>query len=209
MKSDRDRCIALAGMFQAANLVHDIAYQGRYDEESAQASIHSLFQVDAEDVPAVYGGTEGIASGLKQIIDQFSGKEKRNSEITSYVIAMMHLESKLSKQPEMLTLISNGIHIASSRLVHFPMLHQNILGQLADIYSETISTMQPRIMVHGDPMRLQDRDNVNSIRSLLLAGIRSATLWHQCGGTRFKIILSRNRIISSAARLIEEINQAQ
>jgi high frequency lysogenization protein len=209
MKSDRDRCIALAGMFQAAKLVHDIAYEGRYDEVSAQATIHSLFQVDAESVPAVYDGLNGIETGLKQILGQFSGKEKRNTELTGYVIAMMHLERKLSKQPEMLTLISNGIHIASSRLVHFPMLHQNILGQLADIYSETISTMQPRIMVHGDPMRLQDRDNVNSIRSLLLAGIRSATLWHQCGGTRFKIILSRNRIISSASRLIEEINQAQ
>jgi high frequency lysogenization protein len=119
---------------------------------------------------------------------------------------MMHLERKLVKPPEMLTLIANGIHIASSRLVHFPMLHQNILGQLADIYSETISTMQPRIMVHGDPMRLQDRDNVNSIRSLLLAGIRSATLWHQCDGTRFKILLSRNRIISSATELLEEIH---
>jgi high frequency lysogenization protein len=206
MKSDRDRCIALAGMFQAANLVNDIAFDGRYDEESAEASIHSLFQVDAESVPAVYGGLQGIRNGLNQIIGQFSGKEKRNSAITGYVIAMMHLERKLSKQPEMLTLISNGIHIASSRLVHFPMLHQNILGQLADIYSETISTMQPRIMVHGDPMRLQDRDNVNSIRSLLLAGIRSATLWHQCGGTRFKILLSRNTIISSAKELLNDAN---
>jgi high frequency lysogenization protein len=206
MKSDRDRCIALAGMFQAANLVHDIAYEGRFDEESAKASIHSLFQIDAENVPAVYGGLEGVTTGLKQIIGQFSGKDKRNTETTGYVIAMMHLERKLAKQPEMLTLIANGIHIASSRLVHFPMLHQNILGQLADIYSETISTMQPRIMVHGDPMRLQDRDNVNSIRSLLLAGIRSATLWHQCGGTRFKILLSRNRIISSATELLEEIH---
>ncbi len=208
MKSDRDRCIALAGMFQAANLVHDIAYAGRYNEESANASIHSLFQIDAENVPAVYGGLDGIAAGLNQIIVQFTSKKKRNTEITGYVIAMMHLERKLSNQPEMLTHIANGIHIASSRLVHFPMLHQNILGQLADIYSETVSTLQPRIMVHGDPMRLQDRDNINSIRSLLLAGIRSATLWHQCGGTRFKIILSRNRIISSAERLIEEINQA-
>jgi high frequency lysogenization protein len=87
------------------------------------------------------------------------------------------------------------------------MLHQNILGQLADIYSETISTMQPRIMVHGDPMRLQDRDNVNCIRSLLLAGIRSATLWHQCGGTRLKIILARNKIISNAKMLLEDIHR--
>ena len=141
MKSDRDRCLALAGMFQAANLVHDIAYEGRYDEKSATASIHSLFQVDAQDVPAVYDGIDGVASGLEQIINQFTGKEKRNTEITGYVITMMHLERKLSKQPDMLTLISNGIHIASSRLVHFPMLNSSIIPSLTFLSSKLLIRM--------------------------------------------------------------------
>jgi high frequency lysogenization protein len=209
MKSNRDRCIALAGMFQSAKLVHEIAYKGKYDEESAKASIYSLFQVEAESVPAVYGGLEGIVLGLNQLIEQLTGKEKRNSETTGYVITMMHLERKLANQGEMLNLISNGIHIASTRLAHFPMLHQNILGQIADIYSDTISTIHPRIMVHGDPMQLQDRNNVNIIRSLLLAGIRSATLWNQCGGSRIQIILSRKKIISIAIELMEEIKKSR
>ncbi len=209
MKSYRDRCIALAGMFQAATLVHNIAHEGNYDEESAKASIYSLFQVDAESVPAVYGGLEGITMGLNQLIGQLTGKEERNTETTGYVITMMHLERKLAKQPEMLDHISNGIHIASTRLAHFPMMHQNILGQLADIYSETISTIHPRIMVHGDPMRLQDRNNVNIIRSLLLAGIRSAILWHQCGGSRLQVILSRKKIIASATEQMIEIKKAR
>jgi high frequency lysogenization protein len=189
--------------------VHGIAYEGKYDEESAKASIYSLFQVDAESVPAVYGGLEGIASGLNQLIGQLTGNEKRNAETTGYVITMMHLERKLSKELEMLELISNGIHIASTRLAHFPMLHQNILGQIADIYADTISTLHPRIMVHGDSMQLQDRNNVNIIRSLLLAGIRSATLWHQCGGSRFQIILSRKKIIANAMALIDEIKKSR
>ncbi len=155
MKSDRDRCIALAGMFQAANLVHDIAYTGRYNEESANASIHSLFQIDAENVPAVYGGLDGIAAGLNQIIVQFTSKKKRNTEITGYVIAMMHLERKLSNQPEMLTLIANGIHIASSRLVHFPMLHSEHTGTTGRHLFRNRQYSAARIMVHGDPMRLQ------------------------------------------------------
>lgn len=209
MKSDRDRCIALAGMFQAANLVHGIANNGKYDEESAKANIYSLFQVEAESVPDVFGGLEGISTGLNQLIEQLTGKEKRSTEITGYVISMMHLERKLAKQPDMLNLISNGIHLADSRLTHFPMLHQNILGQIADLYTETVSTMLPRIMVQGDPMQLQNKDNINSIRSLLLAGIRSAMLWHQCGGTRTKIILSRKKIIANAMQLMDEIKQSR
>ncbi len=209
MKSDRDRCIALAGMFQVANLVADIAYQGKHDQESANASIYSLFQIDAASVPDVYGGLEGVATGLNQLIGQLTGKEKRNTETTGYVITMMHLERKLAKQPTMLKDIADGIALATSRLEHFPLLHQNILGQLADIYSQTISTIQPRIMVNGDPMQLQNRDNINFIRSLLLAGIRSAMLWHQCGGTRIQMIMSRNKIIENATQLMDEIKKSR
>jgi len=121
----------------------------------------------------------------------------------------MHLERKMAKQPAMLKAISDGIELATSRLEHFPMLHQNILGQLADIYADTISTMQPRIMVHGDPMQLQNRDNVNTIRSMLLAGIRSAMLWRQCGGKRIQVIMSRKKIISNARKLMDEVTKAR
>lgn len=209
MKSDRDRSIALAGMFQAANLVAGIAHTGKYDQEPANSSIYSLFQVDAASVPDVYGGLEGITPGLKHLIGQLSGKEERSTETTGYVIAMMHLERKLAKQPDMLKTIADGIELATLRIEHFPMLHQNILGQLADIYTNTISTLNPRIMVGGDPMQLQNRDNVNLIRSLLLAGIRSAMLWHQCGGKRIQIVLSRNKIIENAQQLMEEITKAR
>ncbi len=209
MKSDRDRCIALAGMFQAANLVSDIAYNGSCEQEAARASIHSLFQVDADSVSAVYGGLEGISTGLNQLIAQLSGKEQRNTETTGYVITMMHLERKLSKQPQLLKIISDGIQLATSRLEHYPMLHQNILGQLADIYSQTLSTMQPRIMVNGEPLHLQNSDNTNYIRSLLLAGIRSAMLWHQCGGKRLQIIMSRQKIINAAIDLKDSVEKSR
>jgi len=209
MKPDRDRCIALAGMFQAANLVSDIAYSGSCEQEAAKASIYSLFQVDAGSVPAVYGGLEGIATGLNHLIGQLSGKESRNTETTGYVITMMHLERKLSKQPKMLKTISEGIQLATSRLEHFPMLHQNILSQLADIYSQTLSAMQPRIMVHGEPLHLQSSDNTNFIRSLLLAGIRSAMLWHQCGGKRIQIIMSRKKIIENAIKIRNLIEKSR
>lgn len=209
MKSERDRCIALAGMFQAANLVAEIAYEGRCNQEAAEASIYSLFQVDADSVAEVYGGLEGISTGLNQLIGQLSGKESRDTETTGYVITMMHLERKLAKQPDMLKNIAAGVELATSRLEHFPMMHQNILGQLADIYAQTISKMQPRIMVHGEPVQLQNTDNVNSIRSLLLAGIRSAMLWHQCGGKRFQVILSRKKIVESATGLMDEIKRSR
>jgi high frequency lysogenization protein len=78
------------------------------------------------------------------------------------------------------------------------MLHPNLLANLADIYSRTLSTLQPRIMVRGEPLYLNNPDNQNRIRTLLLAGIRAAWLWRQVGGSRWKILFGRNRLLATA-----------
>jgi len=125
--------------------------------------------------------------------------------VSQYVITLLHLESKLEKHPELLKKIHDGICTTQARLEHFPSLHENIIAQLAQIYSDTISTLRPRIMIQGNPLYLQDNTNASRIRALLLAGIRSAMLWRQCGGGRFKIILGRKKLALEAQRLLAEL----
>ncbi|PLX63103.1 high frequency lysogenization protein HflD [Sedimenticola selenatireducens] len=202
MKSDRDRCIALAGVFQAANMAAQIAEQGIVDTQSMEASIHSLFKIDADSVDNVYGGLQGVESGLRLIQQQLGEKRTDNVLVTQYVIALLHLERKLSKNRPMQQQIQEGIRSAEGRITHFHLLHTNIIAQLADIYAHTISTLKPRIMVKGEPLHLQNRDNVNRIRALLLAGIRSAMLWRQCDGGRWQVILGRKKMAEQARRLL-------
>lgn len=202
MKSDRDRCIALAGVFQAANMAANIAEQGMVDSRSMEASIHSLFKIDAESVESVYGGLQGVESGLRLIQQQLGEKRTDNVLVTQYVIALLHLERKLSRNRAMQQQIRDGIRSAEERIAHFHLLHTNIIAQLADIYTQTISTLKPRIMVKGEPLHLQNSDNVNRIRALLLAGIRSAMLWRQCDGGRWQVILGRKKIAEQARRLL-------
>lgn len=73
-----------------------------------------------------------------------------------------------------------------------------VMASLAHAYSQTISRLNPRILVHGDPERLNDTDTANRIRALLLAGIRAAVLWRQTGGSRLKLLFRRKRIVESA-----------
>ena len=127
----------------------------------------------------------------------------KTTDMRRYAIALIHLERKLAKRKDLLGKIASGLEQAQQGLDHFPMLHTNTLARLADIYSETISTMQPRIMVKGEPLHLQNQDNVNKIRCLLLAGIRSAMLWRQCGGSRFQVLLSRKKLL----REVEQLRQ--
>lgn len=202
MKSDRARCIALAGVFQAAHLATQIAEQGIADTRAMEASIHSLFKIDANSVEDVYAGLEGIDTGLRLIQRQLGEKRADNIRVTQYVITLLHLERKLSRNPAMQEQIREGIELATGRIEHFHQLHTNIIAQLADIYSNSISNLQPRIMVQGDPLHLQNSENINRIRALLLAGIRAAMLWRQCGGNRWQIILKRKRLAEQARRLL-------
>ena len=206
MKNERDRCIALAGVFQAAELASQVAHRGIADTNAMEASIHSLFQINSDTVENVYNGLSGVATGLRIIIQQLEGTNSRKLETTRYVISLLHLERKLGRNMGMQEKIAKGIRTGSDRLIHYPLLHANILAGIAEIYFDTISTLKPRIMVQGDPLHLKNPENINKIRSLLLAGIRSAMLWRQCGGSRLKILLGRNSLVHAARELMGEIN---
>lgn len=207
MKSERDRCIALAGIYQAAELAALIARTGELLEQPMQASIGSLLKVDADSVSDVYGGLSGIRLGLQALSEQLAGGAPQNPEPSRYVITLIHLERQLAKQEEMLQALRRGIESAEQRLQHYPLLHSNLLAQFADLYSSTISHLKPRIMVSGEPLHLQNPEQVNRIRSLLLAGIRSAMLWRQCGGGRFQLLLKRKSFLLQSQHLLNEITE--
>ncbi len=202
--TEKERCIALAAIVQAAQLVAGIARQGTANQSAIESSIYSLFQMDADSTADVYGGTAGVAFGLRRLMALLGGAEGKDTEITRYAITLMHLERKLAKRQDMEQKIGEGIRVATERLQHFPMLHDNILGQLADLYADTISTLQPRIMVQGEPVYLQSPDIVHQIRALLLSGIRAARLWRQCGGNRLQLLFGRKNIARICQNLLDE-----
>ena len=53
--------------WQAAVLTHDLARTGNARFDAFEASIHSVFQLNAPDVPSVYGGPDGIGLGLRTL----------------------------------------------------------------------------------------------------------------------------------------------
>ena len=203
--SDEDRAIALAGLFQACQLVQQVARRGLADADAMNASLHSLFQIDTQRVIDAFGALPDIAPGLRLALRQLNGTEARDNELTRYLLSLIQLERKLSAHPERLRKISQGITTAKERLAHFPQTHSNILGALADIYAENLSTLQPRIMVSGEPVYLQNPDNVNRIRSLLLCGIRAAMLWRQLGGRRRHLLFSRKHVVRALERLLQRL----
>jgi high frequency lysogenization protein len=194
--TERDRLIALAGIYQAALCVRQVARQGTVDTDLMEPCIYSLFQTEAADVPAVFG-PKGVAPGARVLVGQLAGGEPRDLELTRYVVELLKRERMLASRQVIVGTIADGIEAARAKLDHFPLLHPNLLAHLADVYEQTVSRMEPRIMVRGEPLYLQNPDNQSRIRAMLLAGVRAAWLWRQVGGSRWQILLRRKRLLEA------------
>ncbi len=201
---NQDRITALAGIYQAVACVMRIARAGSADAAAMEPCIHSLFQVDAPTVAAVYGPPGALANGARQIIAQLTGKPERNLELTRYVVNLLKLERSLARRPDLLARIGQGIEAAAQKREHFALPHPNLLAHFAELYSDTLSPLPPRILVRGEPLHLQNPDNQNRIRALLLAAVRSAMLWRQVGGTRLQLLLGHKRLLQDARRYLEQ-----
>ena len=201
-----DRTLALAGVFQAAGLVQQMATRGNADPQAFETSIRSLFDLNPSTTEAVFGGVGGLRLGLEWLIEHLSGKQSANkTQVVKYVVGILYLERQLAKKPEMLKHISTAVERAQLQSEHFAVTHSNVLANLAGSYTETISALTPRIIVSGEQGYLSNPEVANTVRALLLAAIRSAVLWRQCGGNRIQLLFGRRKLLAEGERLLSRI----
>jgi high frequency lysogenization protein len=212
-----DRILALAGLFQAARLAQQLAREGRAEPSTLAASIHSLLIIDAPTTESVYGGARGVRPGLELLRDKLVGgnTDTNDVEIARYVIGMIHLEGQLRRRPEIQDAIRRGIEATREQMKFFEAaengetLHPRLVEKLAELYTQTISTLTPRIMVNGEHGHLSNPLIAAKVRAALFAGIRSAFLWHQLGGSRWQLLFSRKKISGDAAGILESLGAAR
>ncbi len=206
-----DRILALAGLFQAARLAQQLAREGRYDENALGTSVQSLLLIDAPDTETVYGGRTGVALGLALLRDKLAGKtDPGDIEIAKYVISLIHLEGQLRGQVEMQDTIRRGIEAAQTQMKFFNATEDSgptsarLIEKLAELYTQTISTLTPRIIVNGEQGHLANATIAAKVRVVLFAGIRSAFLWRQLGGNRWQLLFQRRKIAEEAAQILKQ-----
>lgn len=85
-------------------------------------------------------------------------------------------------------------------------VHPRLIEKLAELYTQTISTLTPRIMVNGDHGNLSNPTIAAKVRATLFAGIRSAFLWRQLGGNRWQLLFRRGKITNEAAQIIDSLH---
>ncbi len=204
-----NRAVALAAIVQAASLVESIARKGICDTEDFDTMIRSLFAENSDHVGTIYGGIYPLRAGLHLSARLLAGSHLEQAKpILSYAAGLMALEKRLAKNRAMLAAIGEGMQRIKKQSDYFgSQTHESVIGGIADLYGNTISTLRPSIIVRGKPEHLKQSVNTNRVRALLLAGIRAAHLWHQHGGGHFRLLIGRKKLHQQIRKLLEEASK--
>ncbi|WP_134675877.1 high frequency lysogenization protein HflD [Ectopseudomonas khazarica] len=200
----QEQLVALGAVFEAAVLADKIARTGQVSEASMSCMLGSLLVRDPKSTLDVYGGDDlNLRDGYRALISSLERNPAAlQREPLRYSLALIGLERQLDKRDDMLQMMGSRLDQIQQQVEHFGLVHDNVIAACGGLYQDTISTFRQRIQVHGDMRFLQQPNNAAKIRSLLLAGIRSARLWRQLGGHRWQLVFSRGKLLKELYELM-------
>ncbi len=198
--------IALAALCQALKLVQQVARSSELDKDALSLILQSVAVIDAERPLQIYGDdAANLQDGFKLIVDQLGDKPQKDVELTRYIVGVLALERRLAKTPANLARLGDKLQHLQRQLQHFSVLDDNMLANLADIYSDCISSLGGRIQIYGQPELLKQPAVQHKVRALLLSAVRAAVLWRQAGGSRLNFIFKRRKLVEQARQMLAQL----
>jgi high frequency lysogenization protein len=199
----KERTLALAGVFQATELVRQAAHHGTWSGYAASSCLHSLFQMEAESTAEIYGGIAKMRLGVETMLAVLQG-DSRHADSLRYAVGLLQIEKKFRRSGKLQEQVGKRLQDVSGEGVNLEQHEREDLQahDISGLYSDTISKLSPRIVVNGKANYLKNDRTIDWVRTLLMAGLRSATLWSQLGGGRFELMFGRKKIIREAESLL-------
>ena len=193
-----ERTLALAGVLQACKQVQNLARNGRADAFDVDPSMQSILVLDAINSQAIYGGVKGVNTGLRLIKEGIlNSPQLVDVEVFRYVMSVLDLQRQLYRDGEKFSQFAQAVERLSA------VQEDQYIDSCSDLYQKFISEMRPQIIVQGEQDFLQQAEIPPKIRGLLLAALRSAVLWQQKGGNRFKVLWERTRMQNAAKEFLK------
>jgi high frequency lysogenization protein len=195
-----NRTMAFAGILQTIAQVQHLARHGELDNAELAASLNTILVTNPDNTADVYQDKIVLQKGYKLILNQLGDSSQKDVEITRYLVGVLALERKLVRSNSGLGMLAERINQVNRQLHHFAITDEQVIANLASIYSDIISNLGPKIQISGNPVCLQRPIIQQKIRALLLAAMRSAVLWRQLGGKRRHLVFARKAIVDTAKK---------
>ena len=186
-----EQTLALAGLYQSCDVVSKIAWNGNYNEKELLPLINSIQAIESNNVEQIYLSTQSLKTGLLYLRKQIIGDIfNRSSETRRYVKSLQILSEKVLDSHETISTIQ--ILIKEMQDDSNIVTTDDKAKRLSDIYQETLSLFEPRIVINGENTYLTVPIQASRIRTALFAGVRSTILWRQLGGSKLKLLLFKS-----------------
>lgn len=199
-KPTHEQAVALAAVFQACHLVDQLANTGGASSQEVKVSMAALLNQSPQSIEDLYGSEQALETGINAmtlLLDEYQGTELFAPITLVYTLSVLSTERQLNSRPVMLKAVAEGIENANRQALHFSVVHDNVLANIASLYQQTLSTLRQRIQVKGNAMYLQQPGVAERIRCMLFAAVRSAHLWRQLGGKRYHLVLYRKALVKA------------
>ena len=193
---------SLAALYQSCNAISRIAWEGQYDEKEFLPLIKSILDVDSDDPLIIYQQPISLKSGFqflkKQVVDDIF---TRSSETRRYISSIKDLVKRINTS----NIIDEQFRKRIDRINEneYEKNTDNIVLEIGQLYKDTFSQLEPRIVISGDNQYLKQDLNAARIRTALMAAIRSVYLWKSCNGSDLKFFLFKKRYVSRIREIIE------
>jgi len=192
---------SLAALYQSCNAISRIAWEGKYDDEEFSPLIKSILDVNSDDPLSIYEEPTLLKSGFeflkKQVIDDIF---TRSSETRRYISSIKNLVKRIDTS----NIIDDQFRKNIDRLneIKREKTIDDLVLEIGQLYIDTFSKVEPRIVISGDNQYLKVDLNAARIRTALMAAIRSVYLWKSCNGSDFKFFLFKKRYIKRIKEII-------
>ncbi len=228
MNTAQQQVQALAGVMQAVCQIEDIANRGDTDAAATRTSLTSILQQSADDLDQAVGSVANLRYGLQRMHGMLQGEQKYLPAL-QYAMAVMQMAKNMRRSDSVQHTVARELELISMSINQTGADKQDtaavdhsssadaadgdtgddhahpapeLVAQLADVWTSEVRKLEPQVVVHGKPVYLQNDNNIQLIRALLLAALRCSWLWQQLGGRRWHLLLRRKRLLFNIRELL-------
>ena len=201
MKNLENQTISLAAIYQSCLIIQEIAWHGKFNKDNLEILINGIFITSPSSIYYVYKNIIDLTSGLNLLKHQFTGNNK-NHEINKYFDSLLKLSNGLEKNEKITQDIQHELIDLKDIFDNKEITIDDKSTKISTLYTNTLSKIEPRIIISGDNKYLKDPMVASKIRTSLFVGLRSIFLWKEYGGSKIKNFFFKSRIVREIDRLL-------
>lgn len=204
-QTDINKTVALAGIYQAAHLVSQAAFNHRLNRLAYQSSIESLFKLELPNVESLFRCHDSLKLGLFYLIHYTTGSSisLEEKQLLRYLFRMSKMAKKVLKNRDIFEQLQRRLQSIGLQARHLGSMHEIVIRELGLLYRQVFLSRGIEIPVLGKRSSFTNPQRMSEIYALLLAGIRAAVLWQQVGGSVFPLLFSRAQLKKQAIYLLK------